>query len=62
MMGVSSGDEFGHAVASSGNRNGDQRADDAQGDATDGDDDDDRHRMQVLRLAHDQWLQDVPIK
>ena len=61
MIWVSAGDEFRDAVESSGNRNSDQRADDAHGDAANGDDDDDRQRMQVLRPAHDQWLQDVPI-
>jgi len=61
MMGVSSGDEFRHTIDSSGNRNGDQRADDDHDDAANGANDDDRQWMQVLRPAHDQWLQDVPI-
>ena len=61
MIWVSAGDEFRHAVESRSNRYGDQRADDAQGDAANGENDDDRQWMQVLRPAHDQWLQDVPI-
>jgi hypothetical protein len=61
MIGVSAGDEFRYAVEGSGNRNGDQRADDAQGDAANGENDDDRQWMQVLCLAHDEWLQDVTI-
>ena len=61
MIGVSAGDEFRHAVEGGGNRNGDQRTDDAQGDAANGENDDDRQWMQVLRPAHDQWLQNVPI-
>ena len=42
MIWVSASDEFRHAIESRGNRNGDQRADDAQGDTANGDNDDDR--------------------
>ena len=61
MIGVSAGDEFRNAVEGGGNRYGDQRADDAQGHAANGENDDDRQWMQVLRLAHDEWLKDVAI-
>ena len=61
MIGVSAGDEFRHAIDGRGNRYGDQRADDAQGHTPNGENNDDRQRMQVLCLAHDEWLQDVPI-
>lgn len=61
MIGVSSGHELRHAIQRSGNRNGDQRADNAQGDTANGNDDDDRERVQVLRPSHDEWLQDVPV-
>ena len=61
MIWVSASDEFRHAIESRGNRNGDQRADDTHGDAANGENDDDRQWMQVLCLAHDEWLQDVPI-